>query len=83
MGRRRFSDEFKAEVALEAIKGKGTANELAQEFGIHVNQVNLWKKELLEGVPEVFSRGMDRERGRLYRKVGRLQSSKAECAEGV
>ena len=80
MGRRRFSDEFKAKVALEAIKGQKTANELAQEFGIHVNQINLWKKQLMEGAPKVFSRGKDREserieeeRDRLYRKVGQLQ----------
>ena len=80
MGRRRFSDEFKAKVALEAIKGQKTANELAQEFGIHVNQINLWKKQLLEAAPKVFSRGKDREaerieqeRDRLYRKVGQLQ----------
>ena len=80
MGRRRFSDEFKAKVALEAIKGQKTGNELAQEFGIHVNQINLWKKQLMEAAPKVFSRGKDREaeriereRDRLYRKVGQLQ----------
>ncbi len=80
MKRRKFSDEFKAKVALEAIKGQRTANELAQEFGIHVNQINLWKKQFLEAAPRVFSRGRDREaeriereRDRLYRKVGQLQ----------
>ena len=80
MGRKRFSDEFKAKVALEAIKGHKTANELAQEFGVHVNQINLWKKQLLEGAPKVFSRGKDREaeriereRDRPYRKVAQLQ----------
>ena len=80
MERRRFSDEFKAKVALEAIKGQKTANELAQEFGIHVNQINLWKKRLLEAAPKVFSDGKDQEvermkaeRDRLYRKVGQLQ----------
>ena len=41
MRRRRFSDEFKAKVALEAIKGQKTGNELAHEFGIHVNQMRL------------------------------------------
>lgn len=79
-GRRRFSDEFKAKVAVEAIKGQRTANELAQEFGVHVNQINLWKKQLVEAAPKVFSRGKDheaerlnKERDRLYRKVGQLQ----------
>jgi len=80
MKRRRFSDEFKAKVALEAIKGQRTANELSAEFGIHVSQINLWKRQLLEEASVVFSRGKDheiehleRERDRLYRKVGQLQ----------
>ena len=67
-------------MALEAIKGQRTVNELSQEFGVHVNQISLWKKQLLEAAPEVFSRGKDREadaleqeRDRLYRKVGQLQ----------
>jgi len=78
--RRRFSNEFKAKVALEAIKGQKTTNELAQEFGIHVNQINLWKKLLMEPAPKVFSPGKDHEAerltlelDRLYRKVGQLQ----------
>ena len=80
MKRRRFSTEFRAKVALEAIKGQRTANEQAQEFWVLVNQINLWKKQLLEAAPEAFSRGKDREaerlnqeRDRLYRKVGQLQ----------
>ena len=59
MKRRRFTKEFKARVALEAIKGQRSANELAQEFGVHVNQISLWKKQLLEMAPEAFRRGKD------------------------
>ena len=55
MKRRRFFDGFKAKVALEAIKEQKTANELAQEFAIHVNQINLWKKQLLEAASKVLS----------------------------
>lgn len=80
MNRRKFSKEFKARVALEAMKGQRTVNELAQEFGVHPNQISLWKKQLLEAAPKVFGRGKDqeverlsRERDRLYRKVGELQ----------
>lgn len=80
MKRRRFSKEFKAKVALEAIKGQRTAAELAQEFGVHVNQINLWKKQLIEAAPLAFGNGKDREaeqlkreRDILYRKVGELQ----------
>lgn len=39
MSRRKFKKEFKAKVALEAIKGQRTINELAQEFGVHPNQI--------------------------------------------
>lgn len=80
MSRRKFSNQFKAKVALEAIKGQRTISELAQEFGVHPNQIGLWKKQLLETIPEVFGNGKDREqekiekeRDRLYKKVGQLQ----------
>jgi len=80
MKRRRFGKEFKARVALEAIKGQRTAAELAQEFGVHVNQIALWKKQLIEAAPMIFGKGKDREteqlkqeRDILYRKVGQLQ----------
>ena len=80
MKRRKFSKEFKAKVAVEAIKGQRTANELAQEFGVQVSQINVWKKQLLEAAPKVFSRGKDQdaeqmkaERDVLYRKLGQLQ----------
>ena len=80
MGRRRFTKEFKAKVALEAIKGQRTLNELAKEYDVHPNQIGMWKKKLLEIAPEVFGNGKDRdverakeERDRLYKKVGQLQ----------
>ena len=80
MGKRKFTKEFKAKVALEAIKGQWTLNELAKEYDVHPNQIGMWKKKLLEVAPEVFSRGKDRdaerakeERDRLYKKVGQLQ----------
>jgi len=80
MSRRKFKKEFKAKVALEAIKGQRTINELAQEFGVHPNQISLWKKQALASLPEVFSTGKDHEaerleleRDRLYKKVGQLQ----------
>ncbi len=80
MGRRRYSAKFKATVALEAIKGQRTANELAQEFGVHVSQINLWKRQLIESAPHLFNSRKDREakkveqeKERLYRKVGQLQ----------
>ena len=46
---------------MEAIKGQRTLNELAKEYGVHPNQIGIWKKKLLEIAPEVFSRGKDRD----------------------
>jgi transposase-like protein len=44
--RKIFSSQSKAKIALEAIRGAKTVNEIAQEFGVHPTQVGLWKKEL-------------------------------------
>ena len=49
--RKIFSGEFKAKVALEAIRGIKTVNEIAQDFGVHPTQVGLWKKELQVRLP--------------------------------
>lgn len=80
MGRRKFTSEFKAKVAIEAVKGQKTVNELAQEFEVHPNQIAVWKKQFLASAAEIFRRGEDRETGklqeerdRLYKKVGQLQ----------
>ena len=54
MGRQRYSAEFKAKVALEALRGLRTANEIAAEFGLHPNQISQWKKQALESLPDVF-----------------------------
>ena len=80
MKRKSYTKEFKTKVAIEAIKVQKTVNEIAAEYGVHVSQINSWKKRLLEGAPEIFSQGRDHEavtqeaeRDRLYRKIGRLQ----------
>ena len=61
MKRKQHSKEFKAKVALEALKGQKTANEIAAEYGVHPSQINTWKKRVLEALPEAFSRGQDRD----------------------
>ncbi len=55
--RRRFTQEFKARVALAAVRGEKSASELASQFGVHANQVSTWKRRLLEEAPELFSEG--------------------------
>jgi transposase len=47
---------FKARMALEAVKGKRTASELAAEYGMHPTMIQQWKKALLEGAADIFKR---------------------------
>jgi len=78
--RKTFTSDFKAKVALEAIRGLKTVNEIGQDFGVHPTQVTLWKKELTDQAVSVF----DVKRGtkpvepstspdRLYSEIGRLK----------
>lgn len=80
MKRNAFSAEFKAKVAIEAIKGHRTVSELASEFGVHATQINTWKKQLLKESVDIFKKGrkhreqdQEAEKDRLYRQVGKLQ----------
>lgn len=54
--RRTLSPHFKFRVALEAIKGLRSINEIAAEFKVHPTQVSAWKKELQEGGSAIFER---------------------------
>jgi transposase-like protein len=55
--RKNHSAEFKAKVALEALKGERTVAELASQFGVHPAMIHSWKRALLEGTSGVFERG--------------------------
>jgi len=55
--RKQHAPEFKAKVALEALKGEETAAELASRFGVHPTMIHQWKRALLEGASGVFERG--------------------------
>jgi transposase len=77
--RKIFTGAQKAKVALEAVKGMKTINEIAQEHGVHPNQVSQWKKELLENAGSLFEgkRGQkpahaESNPDRLYAKIGQL-----------
>jgi transposase-like protein len=76
--RRRFSGAFKAKVALAAVRGDKTTAELAAKFGVHGNQVSEWKRQLLEGAPELFADRRSRDANgaaeeELYEQIGRLK----------
>jgi len=82
MARKRKSHaaSFKAQVALAALKGDKTINELAKQFGIHPTLIHGWKKQLLAGVEDVFARGggaaaddHQTVQAQLYEQIGRLK----------
>ena len=77
--RRNFSPDFKARVALAAIRGDGTIAELAARYQVHPNVIGKWKRTALEGLKTTFSRGArpadrgrEEEITRLQAKIGEL-----------
>jgi len=77
--RRRFSSEFKAKVALDALSGEMTLSELASKYKIHPNQVSTWKKQaknlIIDGFSgKVQSRKSQKENDlkELHAKIGQL-----------
>jgi len=77
--RRRFTGEFKARVALEALRGDKTVQEIATGHQVHPNQVSAWKRQAVEGMEAIFSNGAERERQDreaeirdLHAKIGEL-----------
>jgi len=69
--RRTLSPEFKVRVAMEAISGRKTIQQIAADHAIHPIQVSQWKRQLLDGASELFTRGKqtkDREEGRPRRR---------------
>jgi len=78
MSRKKFTSEFKSKVAIEALKGHKTINELSIEFGVHASQINSWKKHLIEvsktaftGKKEHDQHKLEEERDRLYSQIGK------------
>jgi transposase len=77
--RKRYSPDFKAKVALEAIKGEQTIAELAARHGIHHTMIAMWKRQAIEGMASTFSGPSDAapaasaaEIDRLHSKIGQL-----------
>ena len=88
--RKKFEADFKARVALDAVKGEKTLNELSTEYGAHPNQISKWKQELLSGAAEIFGRRngkgnaiKEEQTDKLYKSIGELKvektGSKKDC----
>jgi transposase-like protein len=78
--RKQYKAEFKFQMALEAIKGLKTINQLASEHELHPNQLSQWKRQLLEEGPAIFSKSSSQPRREtakveadLYEQIGRLK----------
>ena len=78
--RKQFTAGFKAKIALEAIKGQRTAQELGSIYGVHPTQVTTWKRQLVAEAAEIFTRGgvydqeaLEQEKAELYQQIGKLQ----------
>jgi transposase-like protein len=79
--RTRYSAEFKAKVAIEALREQRTLSELAAEYAIHPNQISEWKKQLLEHSSDIFTNSVskiNKTNGKLedqlYQQIGRLKT---------
>ena len=77
--RQQYPKEFKARVALEAVKGEKTIAELSSEYEVHSNMIAKWKKQFQENMAEIFARKSDREPNdkelieSLYKQIGKSQ----------
>jgi transposase len=78
--RKQHTAAFKAQVALAALKGDRTVNELASQYGVHPTLIHTWKKQLLAGAEQVFTNGSraipadaESEKAELFEQIGRLK----------
>jgi transposase len=80
--RKTYVKDFKAKLALEALRGDKTIQELGQTYQVHPNLITQWKKPLLDNASNVFERAskipveiseIEEKRSILFQEVGQLQ----------
>lgn len=87
--RRNHSSAFKAKVALAAIKGDRTLGDLAEQFDVHPNQIQDWRKRLLENADSIFGRGQQQQEDaagqvkNLHEKIGQLTMERDFLEQGL
>ncbi len=88
--RRRFTADFKARVALAALRGDKTIQEIAIRYRVHPNQVSTWKRQAMDGLGAIFSNGVDKVRvdheseiHGLHAKIGQLTVERDFLARGL
>lgn len=88
--RKQYSAQFKAKVAMEAIRGEKTLAELASQYEVHPTMINRWKQQLQEGASDLFERGHEGKTiednsqaqvNELYRQIGQLKAERDFLAE--
>jgi len=79
--RKKYTSKQKAEIALEAIRGEKTVQEISSMYGVHPNQVSQWKQEVLQRLPEILedkrcknkeAKDLEKERDEHLKKIGEL-----------
>ena len=87
--RKQYSPEFKAKVALAALKNEGTTAELAARYQVHPSMVTSWKRELMEGAADLFDKGQKSKKqndatvNELYQKIGQLKVENDFLSKGL
>lgn len=89
--RKQYNPQFKAKVALEAVRGEKTVAELSSQYSLHPTMINNWKKHLLEEASTLFESGrqktgkqgdQDEQIAELYRQIGQLKVERDFLVQG-
>ena len=75
--RKSYSADMKAKIALEAVKGQRTVQEIATHYGVHPSQVAQWKRQVVENLPEIFQDGRGKDHQKKNQAMNRFRKERA------